>query len=148
MTSSIIFNKNSPKISFAAKQIEIALKTKKYNPICSPIEDPISEDGLKIVLINQTDEKAMKALNAFSIQEEKELQKEGFSIRVEGSDQNKTLFVLSNDSAGVMYGGFELAEQLTVQSIQNISNETQNPYMAMRGVKQNIPLDFRSPSYD
>jgi hypothetical protein len=147
MTSSIIFNKNSPKISFAAKQIEIALKTKKYNPICSHIEDPISEDGLKIVLINQTDEKAMNALNAFSIQEEKELQKEGFSIRVEGSDQNKTLFVLSNDSAGVMYGGFELAEQLTVQSIQNISNETQNPYMAMRGVKQNIPLDFRSPSY-
>ena len=46
-----------------------------------------------------------------------------------------------------MYGGLELAEIIKLNGINSIDNITQNPYMKKRGVKMNIPLDVRTPSY-
>lgn len=51
------------------------------------------------------------------------------------------------DTAGAMYGGLELAEQIKLYGIEGVKEESQNPYMEMRGAKFNIPLDARTPSY-
>ncbi len=75
------------------------------------------------------------------------LEAEGFSIqRTKGKDAT-TIFVVANDQAGLMYGGLELAEIIKFNGINSIDNITQNPYMKKRGVKMNIPLDVRTPSY-
>mgnify|MGYP001108669079 CR=1 FL=1 len=46
-----------------------------------------------------------------------------------------------------MYGGLELAELLRLKRVEDVSDVIQNPYMKKRGVKMNIPLDVRTPSY-
>ena len=46
-----------------------------------------------------------------------------------------------------MYGGLELAEVIRIAGLQAVEDVDQNPYMAMRGTKFNIPLDARTPSY-
>ena len=47
-----------------------------------------------------------------------------------------------------MYGVLELAEQIKLKGIQGVSETSQKPFIEKRGVKFNIPLDARLPSYD
>jgi len=74
-----------------------------------------------------------------------EIGKEGFVLRRESPGRH--FVVLSKDSAGAMYGGLELAEQIRLHGIEGVENVARNPYMPMRGTKFNIPLDLRNPSY-
>lgn len=73
----------------------------------------------------------------------KTLRPEGFSI----DKQQDKIIVTGADAAGVMYGGLELAEQITIGGIEGVRATVQNPYMELRGTKFNIPLDVRTPSY-
>ena len=54
--------------------------------------------------------------------------------------------VIGSDATGAMYGGIEVAEFLKLRL--PISNVQRKPFVAKRGIKFNIPLDARSPSYD
>jgi hypothetical protein len=47
----------------------------------------------------------------------------------------------------MMYGGLELAEQISLYGLDGIKPVEKNPYMERRGTKFNIPLDVRTPSY-
>lgn len=78
----------------------------------------------------------------FSIGNES-LKSEGFEISTSGDK----ITVVGADAAGAMYGGLELAEQISIHGIKGIVSKTTNPYMEMRGTKFNIPLDVRTPSY-
>jgi len=72
------------------------------------------------------------------------LQKQGYSFKRQGN----TYILSGGDATGVMYGLTELAEQIAVgKSIQNIKSFNGKPYIEKRGIKYNIPLDARTPSY-
>ena len=75
------------------------------------------------------------------------LRPEGFSIRVTRRGRDFTTWVIGADPAGTMYGGLELAEIIRTAGLKAVKDVDQNPYMAMRGTKFNIPLDARTPSY-
>lgn len=52
-------------------------------------------------------------------------------------------------SVGAMYGELELAEQIkATKGVLAIEPKAFNPKVARRGIKFNIPLDARTPSYD
>lgn len=72
-----------------------------------------------------------------------DLKAEGFSVIKIG----KGFKVIGKDPAGAMYGGLDLAETIRSEGVAAIRPTLQNPYMHMRGIKFNIPLDVRSPSY-
>jgi len=71
------------------------------------------------------------------------LKAEGFTIVKEGSGFK----VIGKDAAGAMYGGLDLAETIRSSGVDFIKPVQQNPYMPMRGIKFNIPLDARTPTY-
>jgi hypothetical protein len=73
----------------------------------------------------------------------KEIKNEGFRITKHG----EKVEVISNNIAGLMYGGLEIAEQLKSSNLIDIQSKEESPYMEMRGTKINIPLDVRTPSY-
>ena len=57
--------------------------------------------------------------------------------------------VVGGDSTGAMYGGLELAEQITLgKGLDAIREKARKPYILRRGLKFNIPWDGRSPTYD
>ena len=72
-----------------------------------------------------------------------ELKTEGFSI-VKTNDGCR---VIGKDPAGAMYGGLDLAETIRSEGVAVVQPKQQSPYMQMRGIKFNIPLDARTPSY-
>ena len=67
---------------------------------------------------------------------------EGFEFIRDG----QKVTVIGTDPSGAMYGGLEVAEYLKLGL--DIKPVTRSPFLKKRGIKFNIPLDARSPSYD
>ncbi|MEI9945793.1 MAG: hypothetical protein WDN26_16430 [Chitinophagaceae bacterium] len=61
----------------------------------------------------------------------------------------KSIKVVGGDARGLMYAAFELAEDIQAgKNLLSIGVSEGQPYIRRRGIKFNIPLDARSPSYD
>jgi hypothetical protein len=59
--------------------------------------------------------------------------------------------ITGGDSTGAMYGGLDLAEALAFgpTSLETLvaDRRAHQPFVAQRGIKLNVPLDLRTPSY-
>ena len=67
---------------------------------------------------------------------------ESFQIR---SMSENNIQIIGTDAIGAMYGGIEVAEHLKLGfAIQSVSR---SPFVKKRGIKSNLPLDVRAPSY-
>ncbi len=51
------------------------------------------------------------------------------------------------DAVGAMYGGLDIAEAIRMGTLDSLKDSDHRPYIAQRGIKFNIPLDLRMPSY-
>lgn len=57
------------------------------------------------------------------------------------------LRVVGADPAGAMYGGLDVAEAIRTGTLDSLKDRARSPHLARRGIKFNIPLDLRTPSY-
>ena len=55
--------------------------------------------------------------------------------------------VIGADTSGAMYGGLDLAEAIRIGTLDTLKSSDNKPHIAKRGIKFNIPLDLRTPSY-
>ena len=72
---------------------------------------------------------------------------QAYAIRVKQEPARRTYLVLAPDAAGAMYGGLDLAEAIRLDSLDALRESDHAPHIAQRGIKFNIPLDVRTPSY-
>jgi len=56
--------------------------------------------------------------------------------------------IRGGDATGLMYGGLEVADQIRTKNAVETSPTPATPFIKRRGLKMNIPLDARCPSYD
>ncbi len=145
---SLLLDSECRRSAFAAADLEAALSDRGHKLLrASLAELPQSARGSRIVMVLLPNEQATEQMQAAGAKVVEPLKSEGFALRVTQSDERKTYWVVAGDSAGLMYGGLELAELVRVRGLQAIADDDQQPYMAMRGTKFNIPLDARTPSY-
>jgi hypothetical protein len=127
-------------VMFAANEIEAALRARKYQvermEEWRVDETKLADLVVRFAVVSPADDPQFEKLTA-----------EGFLLRNVPLENHRELVVLSMDSAGAMYGGLELAEQIRVTGIEGVKDTDRNPYMPLRGTKFNIPLDLRTPSY-
>lgn len=120
-TVSIDYTGDEESVKFAIEEIKTSLKQNKLKYVNSG-------GDYQIIINNST----------------KGIAKEGYKIKVE----NNTINVLSNDSTGLMYGGLQLAENISLnKGIVNLQNFEESPYLEYRGVSIRPPMDLRTPSY-
>ncbi|MGC6505773.1 MAG: hypothetical protein ACON39_04270 [Coraliomargaritaceae bacterium] len=62
--------------------------------------------------------------------------------------ENKSIQLLGGTPEGLMYGCFDLAERIRFGEDASTLNVQAKPHIKRRGLKMNIPLDARCPSYD
>jgi hypothetical protein len=55
--------------------------------------------------------------------------------------------VVGSDANGAMYGGLDIAEAIRTSTLDSLKDSRHQPHIAQRGLKFNIPLDLRTPSY-
>ena len=117
----IEYDKSIPQLQFAIEEIEKAGNAANMN-FSTPNPD---------VTIN------FKLDNSLGW-EEYIISREGKAVSVKGGNAN-----------GLMYAGLELAELIQDgKNLAKIETIEGKPYMPYRGIKFNIPLDARTPSYD
>jgi len=120
--AAVTFDKEDPRIAFAAGDVRKALRR-------AGCEINAASPDLRI---------------AFEIRKPG-LGPQAFRIRTEGPG---SIRVVGGDSCGAMYGGLELAETIALGGLDAVRDKARKPYVFRRGLKFNIPLDARSPSYD
>ena len=72
---------------------------------------------------------------------------QSYAIRVQRENGRRTITVRGADAAGVMYGGLDVAEAIRTGTLDSLPDSDHTPHIAQRGIKFNIPLDLRTPSY-
>jgi hypothetical protein len=61
--------------------------------------------------------------------------------------ESEKLTVIGADPAGAMYGGLDIAEAIRIGTLDSLKDSEHSPHIPQRGIKFNIPLDLRTPSY-
>lgn len=72
---------------------------------------------------------------------------QSYTIRVRRQGGVAAIEVHGADSAGAMYGGLDVAEAIRTGALDRLHDSEHAPVIAQRGIKFNIPLDLRTPSY-
>jgi hypothetical protein len=129
--------------AFAAREIKAA-HTKmggKFQeaPLTAAHADGVS--GVRIILARQGD--ALSGWDPLP----KPAVPQAYAIRVKKSGSLHDILVLGFDAVGTMYGGLDIAEAISMNALDSLSDRDHAPYVAERGIKFNIPLDVRTPSY-
>jgi hypothetical protein len=72
---------------------------------------------------------------------------QSYSMAVQTERGRRTVTVRGTDAVGVMYGGLDVAEAIRTDTLNLLKDSHHAPHIAQRGIKFNIPLDLRTPSY-
>lgn len=142
---SVFFDKQAEPILFAANDIKAALTAKSYR-VNDGDFSTLSAKGIRIILINQADSKLESIFKNEGGMAIGLLTEQAYAIRKTGFE-NSTYWVFGADNAGVMYGGLRLAEIIKLDGLENFQEEQDRPFIKRRGLKFNIPLDKRTPSF-
>jgi len=138
----------APQVEFAAKEIRLALEAKGDSAVASAPGAPSqTADKVRIILAASAEE-AKRLSSELNLAPLKAPDPQAYGIRNKrGAGAQTTCIVLAADPVGAMYGGLDLAEAIRLGTLSLLTDKDQSPYIARRGIKFNIPLDARTPSY-
>ena len=72
---------------------------------------------------------------------------QSYSFRVKNEGGRREITLRGADATGAMYGGLDIAEAIRTGTLDSLKDSDHKPHIAQRGIKFNIPLDLRTPSY-
>lgn len=72
------------------------------------------------------------------------LSAQGYLVEKPGPNALK---IIGGSPVGTMYGGLDAAEAIRLGTLADLKEGKREPFIRYRGIKFNIPLDLRTPSY-
>ena len=140
--AALLFDAKAGPIAFAAGDLKAALRANGYAVTVLPPSD-LAQANAPVRVIVTTEDAKLPGQPA-----SKGILREGYAIQRVTSGTATNWWVIGKDAAGAMYGGLELAEAVQLaNNLGGVTDRQTNPYLEKRGIKFNIPLDARSPSY-
>jgi hypothetical protein len=145
--ANLYYDATIPQARFAAGEIRRALALKSVPLVEAELTHatdaaPSSVTDTRFILAC-TEDQSRRLAAALRVAPPKPGAPQSYAIR----KQAATYAVLANDAAGAMYGGLDLAEAIRLGTVASLADSDHQPYIAQRGIKFNIPLDVRTPSY-
>ncbi len=146
----IFYNFDIPQSDFAAQEIASALKEKSHSVQFLELNTTKPLPKSKNIVVAHTSDAVQRLFAAESGEKQKlTISEQAYILRTTQKGKSQTFWALGSDNRGVMYGGLSLAEKLRFNSSVESSIEAkESPYIKKRGIKFNIPLDRRTPTYD
>jgi len=146
-TVGVFYDSSVEQIKFAAGDIKTALESKNYTVEMHPLTALKSKFANKKVVIALASDKAVaKILSRQSENIPTGLGEQAYGLLTTIKPQ-KSFWVLGGDVNGAMYGGLQIAENIKYHGLNETYNLQEKPYILNRGIKANLPLDARSPTY-
>jgi hypothetical protein len=147
-TVTIYSSEDIPQIQFAIGDLEKAIEHEGSTcqlKSLSALAD--MNEGIQLVIGTLRNETVQKKINAAGAKVPGEIDAEGFTIQITRNNNLQTVWAIAADVTGAMYAGLDLAETIAMDGIRGIQEKACKPYIKKRGLKMNIPLDARTPSY-
>ena len=136
-----------PQLAFAAGDIKAALEKRNYTvQVHSLVALAKSPSGKKIVLALATNKAVVSQLAAQGGKPVVGLGAQAYALRTTTKPE-LSYWVLGGDANGTMYGGLQLAESLSGSGLRGRFDTEESPLLLNRGMKLNLPLDKRIPTY-
>ncbi len=143
-----IFSDNSvAQIKFAADDVKTALESKGFTVeinALSKLKAGYSKKKVVIALASNSD--VLKLLTAEGGTIPTGLGEQAYSLRTT-KKKKASYWVLGGDVNGAMYGALQLSENIGADGLTGSYNSEESPFMLNRGMKLNMPLDKRIPTY-
>jgi hypothetical protein len=148
-TVALYYDAASPQISFAAGDLKTALEKQKHSVLIQPLSGFLkTESGKqkKIILALASDKAALAKLEAQGGKAGGDLGPQAYSLHTTDKP-GLAYWVFGGDATGTMYGGLQLAENIQFHGLAKSYDTRESPHIKNRGIKFNIPLDEKSPTY-
>ncbi len=146
-TVRLYFDPATPQIAFAAGDIKAALEKQKHTVQTHELTALVDAGvGKKIVLTVGTDKKVVSLLSAQGGKPAGGLGAQAYALRTTTAP-DLSYWVLGGDATGVMYGGLQVAENISISGFSGSFDSEEAPFLMYRGMKLNLPLDKRIPTY-
>lgn len=143
----VFYDNKVPQSSFAASEIEKALKGKNHTAEMKSLSALSAEyPNQKIVLNLAATSETNQMLTAQGGKTPSDLGEQAYALRTTMKGK-KSYWVLGGDANGLMYGGLQIAENIRFNGLSGTYDSEESPYIKSRGVKYNLPLDLRIPTY-
>jgi len=137
----------TPQVQFASSEIRRALVAQGVSLIeQGPNGFPQAAKGTCIILVAGTSE-SQRIAALLNVSQPKNTSPQSYAIRKHTAGARTTYVVFGADAVAAMYGGLDLAEAIGLGMLEELPEADHTPYIARRGIKFNIPLDLRTPSY-
>jgi hypothetical protein len=140
----VVFDPAIAAVSFAAGDVRAALQAKGTTVRTAPPNE-LSRQTAAVQIVITTMATSLDGQPAVS-----GLAPQGYSIRKIQHETGRSTrwWAIGADVNGAMYAGLEIAEAIKLPGgLDGLNDRQVNPYIARRGIKFNIPLDARTPSY-
>ena len=121
-----------PRVRFAREEIQRTMEERQQRA--------------EVRLAGSAEESAQLAAS-LNLRPLKHTSPQSYSVRKQTAEGKTTYIVLGADPAGAMYGGLDVAEAIRLGTLEMLKDSDHAPHIARRGIKFNIPLDARTPSY-
>lgn len=146
-TVRLYFDAATPQIAFAAADIRTALEKQKHTVEAADLSALAQAgSGNKIVLALATNKAIVSMLETEGGKAVGGLGEQAYALRTT-SKAGLSYWALGGDAAGTMYGGLQLAQNIAVDGLAGRYENEESPFMLNRGMKLNLPLDRRIPTY-
>ncbi len=144
---SLYFSESQAPVRFAAAEIRSA-QAKAAGTCAEYALESYRGDaqGLSIAIASGAGEIASVA-GAMGIAAPRISNEQSYTVRQKQQSGRTSVAVFASDPAGAMYGALDVAEALRLGQLSNLDETTRQPHLARRGIKFNVPLDARTPSY-
>lgn len=143
----LLYDRAIAPTDFAATEIRRALETKGETCVNKRLDELAqTTHALRIVLAATADQ--VRQLSAsLGLSRPTSASPQSYALRIKATGTQRTFAVLGADAVGAMYGGLDLAEAVRLGTLAELKDGDHTPFIARRGLKFNIPLDARTPSY-
>ena len=134
-------------VAFAAEEIRRALEKKGKRWALRNLADlAAAPQNIRIVMVASAEDLA-RYVKDLSLVPPKAKGAQTYALRKRTEGARTTYVVLAADPVGAMYGGLDLAEAIHLGTLAELEDCDRSPFILRRGIKFNIPLDARTPSY-
>ena len=144
---SIYYDLEEPTISFAAEDLKRILKSRGENVNMISIKDFSQPTAGAYFVIAESSAELSAILTGAGGATIENQDDQDFALRITGTGKNKGYWVLGGGRTGAMYGGIHLGELIRANLLETTEDANHSPDILRRGLKVNIPLDKRQPSF-
>lgn len=133
-------------ILFAIDEIKKTANGKGYEVVIAKKNQTKTTSSIVVKIISDA-ETARAICKEKGLKEPVHMDWQCYTIRTRTLPDQQLVYVLAGDKTGAMYGGLDIAEAIRIGTLMDITESDNKPYLERRGIKFNIPLDLRTPSY-